>query len=116
MAAGAGFVLIYLLLYTFLRLYAKKIERPLETVLSAVNFTYNAKMDKGLVAFASILGTGILIVLCSGFITALQDYTMIIVAVMFLAAGISATLLCGMSTKELGKQFRTVSPAFFRLF
>ena len=100
-----AFVLIYLLLYTFLRLYAKKIQRPLETVLSAVHFTYNAKMDKGLVAFAGILGTGILIVLCSGFITALQDYTMIIVAVMFLAAGISATLLCGMSTKELGKQF-----------
>ena len=102
---GLAFLLIYLLLYGFLRFYAKKIERPLEKVMSAVTFTYNAKMDKGLVAFASILGTGIAIVLCSGFITALQDYTMIIVAVMFLAAGISATLLCGMSGRELGKHF-----------
>ena len=102
---GLAFLLIYLLLYGFLRFYAKKIERPLEKVMSAVTFAYNAKMDKGLVAFASILGTGIVIVLCSGFITALQDYTMIIVAVMFLAAGISATLLCGMSGRELGKHF-----------
>ena len=102
---GLAFLLIYLLLYGFLRFYAKKIERPLEKVMSAVTFAYNAKMDKGLVAFASILGTGIAIVLCSGFITALQDYTMIIVAVMFLAAGISATLLCGMSGRELGKHF-----------
>ena len=102
---GLTFLLIYLLLYGFLRFYAKKIERPLEKVMSAVTFTYDAKMGKGLVAFASMLGTGIVIVLCSGFITALQDYTMIIVAVMFLAAGISATLLCGMSGRELGKQF-----------
>ena len=102
---GLTFLLIYLLLYGFLRFYAKKIERPLEKVMSAVTFTYDAKMDKGLVAFTSMLGTGIVIVLCSGFITALQDYTMIIVAVMFLAAGISATLLCGMSGRELGKQF-----------
>jgi uncharacterized ion transporter superfamily protein YfcC len=100
-----SFLLIYLLLYTFLRLYAKKIEHPLETLLETATFTYAAKMDKGLTAFATILGTGIVIVLCSGFITALQDYTMIIVAVMFLAAGIIATRLCGMSGKELGKHF-----------
>jgi uncharacterized ion transporter superfamily protein YfcC len=42
---------------------------------------------------------------CSGFITALQDYTMIIVAVMFLVGGISATLVSGMSGKTLGKSF-----------
>ena len=41
--------------------------------------------------------------LSSGFITVLQDYTMIIVAVMFLAAGIVSTLVSGMSGKELGK-------------
>ena len=43
--------------------------------------------------------------MCSGFITALQDYTMIIVAVMFLAAGITASLVSGMSGKALGKSF-----------
>ena len=62
-------------------------------------------MDKGLWCFASILGTGIALVLCSGFMPTLQDYTMIIVAVMFLAAGIASALLCGMGGKALGKQF-----------
>ena len=100
-----AFLLIYLLLYGFLRHHAKKIERPLETVLSDAGFDPDARMDKGLVCFAGILGTGIAIVLCSGFITALQDYTMIIVAVMFLAAGISASLLCGMGGRELGRHF-----------
>ena len=62
-------------------------------------------MDKSLFCFASIVGAGIIIVLCSGFITALQDYTMIIVAVMFLAAGITASLVSGMSGKALGESF-----------
>ena len=60
-------------------------------------------MDRSLTCFVSILGVGILTVLASGFITALQDYTMIIVAVMFLAAGISACLLCGMRAAELDR-------------
>ena len=60
-------------------------------------------MDKALICFLTILGAGIAIILCSGFISALQDYTMIIVAVMFLAAGISATLVSGMPGKRLGK-------------
>jgi len=101
-----AFFLIYLLLVVFLRSHAKKIERPLENVLSGVAFTPNSQMDKGLACFAGILGIGIVTILCSGFITALQDYTMVIVAVMFLAAGISASLLCGMGGKAMGKQFR----------
>ena len=100
-----SFVLIYLLLYICLYAYAKKIERPLESVLSAVSFTPEQKKDKGFVYFAGVLGTGLIIILCSGFITALQDYTMIIVAVMFLAAGVGAVLLCGTHIKDLGKNF-----------
>ena len=100
-----AFILIYLLLYGFLYYYAKKIERPLETVLSQTAFTQDPKMDKGLWCFASILGTGIALALCSGFIPTLQDYTMIIVAVMVLAAGVVSVLLCGMGGKALGKQF-----------
>lgn len=99
------FALIYLLLMAFLRHHARKIERPLENVQAQTRFMPDAKMDKGLVCFVSILGAGIALILCSGFITALQDYTMIIVAVMFLAAGISSTLVSGMSAKELGKTF-----------
>ena len=100
-----AFVLIYLLLFGFLYRYGKKIERPLETVLSRAAFVQNQKKDKGLWCFTAVLGTGIALVLSSGFIPALQDYTMVIVAVMFLAAGLSATLLCGMGPGEMGKHF-----------
>ena len=100
-----AFVLIYLLLLFFLRSYAKKIQRPLETLPSASAFVPDEKMDRGLRCFLIILGIGIAVVLSSGFITVLQDYTMIIVAVMFLVGGISATLLSGMSGKVLGKTF-----------
>ena len=100
-----SFLLIYLLLYGFLRSYAKKIERPLEAVQSGAVFVPDVKMDKGLKCFVWIMGTGMALVLSSGFIPALQDYTMIIVAVMFLAAGLCSTLLCGMSGKEMGKHF-----------
>lgn len=100
-----GFALIYLLLMVFLYHYAKKHEKPLENVQAAVTFTANNKMDKGMTCFVSILGAGIAIILCSALIPALQDYTMIIVAVMFLAAGIVSALVSGMTGKELGKTF-----------
>ena len=100
-----SFVLIYLLLMLFLLSYAKKIERPLVSGTDAAPFVPKQHMDRGLRCFLVILGTGLAIILCSGFITALQDYTMIIVAVMFLAAGICSSLLSGMTTKDLGKAF-----------
>ena len=110
-----SFLLIYLLLYGCLRLYAGKIQRPLDKVISGVKFQAEPRMDKGLACFAGILGTGIALVLCSGFIPALQDYTMIIVAVMFLLAGLLSTALCGMSGKTMGKTFAdgvvTILPA-----
>ena len=100
-----SFALIYLLLTLFLRRHAKRIERPLDGDQTAARFVPNAKMDAGLNCFLVILGAGIAAILCSGFVTALQDYTMIIVAVMFLAAGISSSLVSGMSGKDLGKSF-----------
>ena len=99
------FVLIYLLLLGFLYSYAKKIERPIEVSEENGGFRSDAAMDKGLVLFVSILGAGILMILSSMFITALQDYTMIIVAVMFLAAGIVSVLAAGMGVKKLGSTF-----------
>ena len=96
-------IFIYALLFGFVFLYAKKIEKPVDKDGEGSNFVDDKKMDRGLWCFVSILGVGIVTILCSGFITALQDYTMIIVAVMFLLAGIISTLVCGMSTKELGK-------------
>ena len=108
-----GFVLIYLLLFGFLSNHARKVQRPLEELTSASEFTPDPAMDKGLVTFVSILGVGIFTVLCSGFITALQDYTMIIVAVMFLIAGIAAPLVSGVNGKALAKSFWTGLTAIF---
>lgn len=98
-----AFVLIYALLMAFLIFYAKKIEKPIDMQSNLQTFATDKKMDKGLICFVVILGVGILTILCSGFIPALQDYTMIIVAVMFLAAGVTATLVSGMKGKELAK-------------
>ena len=98
-----GFICIYILLFLFLRGHGKKIEKPISELTEQVSF--NKEMDRGLICFGSILGAGILLVLLSGFITALQDYTMIIVAVMFLVAGLVSTLVSGMKGRELGKTF-----------
>ncbi len=97
-----SFVLIYGLLLLFVMLYAKKIERPVES-FEGDDFKSDPKMDKGLISFVTILGVGIVTILTSGFIPAIQDYTMVIVAVTFLIGGVTATLVCGMGGKMLGK-------------
>ena len=100
-----SFVLIYALLIRFLRYYAKRIECDHDLEISTTKFEPDSRMDRGMICFAAVLGSGIAVILCAGFIPALQDYTMIIVAVMFLLAGISATLLCGTSISTLTKTF-----------
>lgn len=99
-----AFVLVYALLMTFLFLYAKKIEKPIDLQVMDSNFADNKKMNRGLVLFASIMGVGIATVLCSVFVTALQDYTMIIVAVTFLLSGLFASGTTGRG-KELPGMF-----------
>ena len=100
-----SFLLIYLLLLLFLQHHARRIEKPLNTVRAALPFRQDTQMDKGMMAFVIILGTGIALVLSSAFIPALQDLTMVIVAVMFLIAGITSALLAGMSLRDLGHSF-----------
>ena len=99
-----AFVLIYALLFGFVYLYARKIERKDETREDSGVFVKDEKMQKGIICFSSILGFGIVLVLCSGFIPALQDYTMIIVALTFLIGGIISTLMCGMKPAALLSQ------------
>ena len=99
-----AFVLIYLLLLLFLRWHAKRVERPVDTAITDLEFAYNKKMDRSLWVFIFILGAGIAVVLSSAFITALQDYTMIIVAVTFLLAGMTASAMSG-NGGNLGKVF-----------
>ena len=99
-----SFVLIYSLLLLFLRLHAKRVERPVDLAVRS-SADADPRADRGLVWFAGLMGVGIAAILCSGFIPALQDYTMIIVALTFLSAGIVSALVCGMSGRELGKAF-----------
>lgn len=99
-----SFILIYGLLFIFIHSYSKKIEKKSESD-DVINFKIDVARDKGLLCFAVILGTGVLIVLSSSILTFLQDYTMIIVALMFLVAGIVSVLVSGMAGKELGVSF-----------
>lgn len=98
-----SFVLIYILLVLFLRHHAKKTEKQSE--IATEEFTPDKKMDKALFLFALILGIGILLVLSSGFITFLQDLTMVIVALAFLIAGLVSCIKTGMSGHELLRSF-----------
>ena len=99
-----SFILIYALLLGFLRRYAKRIEKPMDTKVAEEEFVDNKQMNKGLVCFATLMCVGIAVVLSSVVITSLQDYTMIIVALTFLFAGMIASAIskCGGS---LGSMF-----------
>ncbi len=114
-----SFALIYAVLLFFIKRHAKKIENPINKLNEKSDFVDDKKMNKALVVFVSILGVGILFVLSSVFLTFLQDYTMIIVALMFLVAGISSIVVTGMTAKDLGKNFLngivTIIPAVFMI-
>lgn len=96
-----SFCLIYGLLLCFLFRHAKKVEKPLDKELLNLKFKKNKDMDRGLTCFAVIVCTGILLVLSSVFFTFLQNINMIIIAVMFLMAGIISSLLCKMKVRHL---------------
>lgn len=100
-----SFVLIYGVLLLIVGLYAKKIEKPVEENLEAEKFVSTKKQDRALWAFVGIIGVGIAIVLSSAFIPFLQDLNMIIVAVMFLVAGVVSAFLYGMKTKDFFRSF-----------
>ena len=99
-----AFACIYALLLGFIRFHAKRL--PEKTFAAAAEeHVPDRRMDRGLLLFALILGAGIALVISSGFLPALRDFTMIIVAVMFLAAGVAAVLAAGMGGKGLLKSF-----------
>ena len=98
-----SFVLIYVLLWFFVSRHAKKVDKGIVHDPDKEEFVANKSLDLGLKLFGGILGFGILLVLCSSFITFLQDFTLPIVALMFLLAGLSSSRACKMSWKEIGK-------------
>ncbi len=100
-----GFGLIYALLVTFLCGYARRIEKQPVDKTDDKQFIADKRMDKALICFVFIVGIGIALILSSVFVTVLQDYTIIIAALMFLVAGVSATLLAGTGIKVLVTDF-----------
>lgn len=102
---GISFVLIYAVLFGFLHFYAKRIAKPVPYDKQGQNFVQDKAMDKGLVCFVCIVCTGIAVVASSAFFVVLQDYTMVIVAVMFLIAGIVSVCVAGMKARKLGETF-----------
>lgn len=99
-----SFVIIYIVLMIYLFYHAKKVESDIVDE-EVEEFEKDPKMTKGLICFVGILCLGILAIFSSIFIPALQDYTMIIVAIMFLVAGIASVLLAGVKGSELRKTF-----------
>ena len=114
-----AFIIIYGIVHFFVKHHALKIAKPIEQIEVHDDFVDDKRMDKALWTFAGVLGIGILVVLSSVFLTFLQDYTMIIVAVMFLVAGLSSVIISGMSGKDLAKFFGygivTILPAVFMI-
>ena len=112
-----SFVLVYALLVWFLTRYAKKVEQPLQEKQTYVT-AKDARMDKALKVFLCIMAGGILLVLSSVFISFLQDLTMIIVAITFLAAGlISSKMSCrsGNLLQTFWNGMSSIFPAVFMI-
>lgn len=103
-----SFVVIYIILISFLTLYAKKVERTnLNNVsLQEVLFCKNENMEKGLRFFVCILGTGIALIFASSFIPFLQGIIMPLIALIFLLAGIFSVISSGVEAKTYLGHFK----------
>ena len=98
------FVFIYLLLLTFLISHAKKVDSG-SMLIEESTFERCSSMEKGMKLFAILIGFGIAIVFSSAILTFLQDYTFIIVALMFLIAGTASCFAAKMILKSFSKSF-----------
>ena len=101
-----NFVLIYLLLLAFIFLHARKIAKPGDSVSAqGVKAGADPKKDLGVRCFTIIMSVGIGIILLSGFLPAIADYSIIILSLTFIGAGVSSVLSSGMGVKRFGKSF-----------
>ena len=101
---AVAFILIYGLLIGFVMRHAKAIDTRIVTS----HYSYyreDPKSSKALFWFVSILAVGMVLIFSSSFITVLQDYTIVIVALMFLIGGLTSAILSGMNAKRIGQSF-----------
>lgn len=103
---GINFVLIYALLLAFVFFHARRISKTggSETARGEA-VGADPKKDKGVLLFTFIMGVGLGIIILSGFIPALADYSMIILALTFVAAGVSSVLASGMGVRQFFRSF-----------
>ena len=101
------FIVLDLVLTLFLLFKAKKIEKknPDFKVDYDDNFKKDKKLDHAVYSLLIILGIGILIIVCSTFLTFLQDYTLYIFAFCFLLASVVSSICGGTKTKTFFKSF-----------
>lgn len=95
-----SFILIYALLITCLILHAKKIEKKNNNQVFESKYVRDEKYEKSILTFAIIIGVGVVVIICSTFIKFLQDYTILIMGLMFLLCGI----ICPLIVKKPGKE------------
>lgn len=102
------FVIIYFLLTTFLLTHAKRVEKKNGGAAIGnfeIDFHPDKNLDRAVLVFGLILGTGLLLCVLSTVVTVLQDYTLIIIALCFLIGGVSASLVAKMRVKEMLSAF-----------
>ena len=97
------FIIEYILLMYIVIGHAKKVEKKQSEIVD--NFVLDERLDKASNSFVIIMGIGIVICFSSIVITALQDYTLIIFALMFLIAGNVSCALAKLPIKEFFKTF-----------
>lgn len=100
-----SFVVIYILLTTFIVLHARKIDKKIDFEKQN-EFVRDENMERAYKSFLIIFSIAIIIVLCSPIITAIQDYTLIIVALMFLIAGLTSMVKTKISKKQIWIYFK----------
>ena len=101
---AVAFVLIYGLLMAFTLRHAKSVDtRKITSYYSY--YQPHPRKSKALLCFVSIIGVGMILIFSSSFITVLQDYTIVIVALMFLIGGLTSSILSGMNLKRIAQSF-----------
>ena len=103
---AVSFVLIYLLLLAFVNVHARRIGRnDASPSAGGVEPGTDPKKDLGVRCFSRIMGVGICVIILSGFIPSLADFSMVILSLTFTAAGVTSVLSSGMTLKQFGKSF-----------
>ena len=100
-----NFIWIYALLFLFVWLHARKVSSAVPVPASSDAYDSDKKKDRGVALFAGIMIAGLTVIIAAAFVPALADYSMILLAVTFLAAGVCSALASGMTGRQLLRSF-----------